>query len=255
MPNSFMWYELMTTDLDAAITFYSAVVGWTTSEANQPDMRYVICEAGGRGMGGMMTLPQEACDAGAKPGWVGYIKVDDVDAAAARAQAAGATILRPTEDIPNVGPFSVLADPQGAVFMLIAPNGDGPPSPAAMTPGHVGWHELYAVDGATALDFYIGQYGWGKSDALDMGEMGTYQLFTDGGENAVGGVMTKPPFIPAPFWLFYVNVDGGAEAAAARITANGGAIVHGPAQVPGGSWIVQGTDPQGVMFALVAAEK
>jgi predicted enzyme related to lactoylglutathione lyase len=93
-------------------------------------------------------------------------------------------------------------------------------------------------------------FGWTQSDAIDMGPMGTYQLFATGGM-AVGGMMTRmDPAIP-PAWLFYVNV---AEigAAQARIEESGGAVLHGPHQVPGGSWIVQARDPQGAVFAVVA---
>jgi len=65
-------------------------------------------------------------------------------------------------------------------------------------------------------------------------------------------MMTKPSQAPMAFWGYYIIVEGGAQAAAERIKANGGTVAHGPAQVPGGSWIVQGLDPQGAMFALVS---
>ncbi len=82
-----------------------------------------------------------------------------------------------------------------------------------------------------------------------MGPMGTYQLFAAGGE-AIGGMMTKPAQIPSPAWLFYFIVPE-IDAAAARATDRGGQVLNGPMQVPGGGWIVQCTDPQGAMFALV----
>src|SRR5215210_8558123 len=110
MPTSnrtFVWYELMTTDADAAEAFYRDVIGWTTHDAG---MRYTILSAGEAGVGGIMTLPAEACAAGARPGWIGYIGVDDVDAYAARVEQAGGAIHKPAEDIPGVGRFAVVAD-------------------------------------------------------------------------------------------------------------------------------------------------
>jgi uncharacterized protein len=252
-PKSFVWYELMTTDLDAAEAFYCAVVGWQTRDWDQPGMRYTVMSVGEQGVAGLMPLPAEACAAGARPAWLGYIAVDDVDAAADRLRQAGGAIHKQPADIPGVGRFAVVADPQGATFMLFTPLGGGNVPAPACTPGHVGWRELYAADGPRAFDFYAGQFGWTKADAIDMGPMGTYQLFAAGGE-PIGGMMTKPDAIPVPAWLFYFNVPE-IEAAVARVTDHGGRILHGPLQVPGGSWIAQAQDPQGAMFALVAAPR
>ncbi len=252
-PNTFVWYELMTTDMDAAQAFYSAVVGWTPRDFSQPDMRYTVMHAGDKGVVGVMTLPAEASAGGGRPGWVGYVGTEDVDASTANVRQAGGTVLREPEDILGVGRFSVLADPQGAVFMLFQPlDGDNPPVPMG-TPGHIGWRELYAADGVSAFDFYAGQFGWTKAEAMDMGPMGVYQLFAAGGD-AIGGMMTKPEHVPAPFWLYYINVPE-IDAAIARVNDNGGQILFGPQEVPGGAWIVQGMDPQGAMFALVAPRR
>ena len=85
---------------------------------------------------------------------------------------------------------------------------------------------------------------------MDMGAMGTYQIFAIGGVPC-GGMMTKMPQIPHPFWLYYFNVDG-IDAAMTRVKKAGGQILNGPMEVPGGSWIAQCIDPQGAMFAMVA---
>lgn len=250
---NFVWYELMTTDIEAAENFYGAVTGWSGKDFGQPGVRYTVMSAGDKGVAGIMALPAEVCEAGGRPGWVGYIGVDDVDAAVDGVEAAGGTVHRPPSDIPNVGRFAVVADPQSAVFMLIKPIGADNLPAAGGTIGHVGWRELYAVDWTKALDFYAGQFGWTKAEAIDLGPMGTYQLFAAGGE-PIGGMMNKPEQIPSPTWMFYFNVAE-ADAAAARVTQHGGQVLMGPHQVPGGSWILQGRDPQGAMFALVAAAR
>ncbi len=249
-PNTFVWYELMTSDLDAAEKFYGDVVGWSMKDAGMPGMRYTLAQVGELSVAGLMKIPQDASDAGARPGWVGYIGVDDVDAYAARVKTKGGQIHREPADIPGVGRFAIVADPQGVMFALFKGAGTPPPSAAPGTPGHAGWHELHALDGVKAFDFYSGLFGWTKDQTMDMGPMGVYQLFAMGGP-AAGGMMTKMPQSPAPFWIYYFNVPE-IRAAEARVKSGGGQVINGPMEVPGGSWIVQCIDPQGAMFALVA---
>ena len=129
-----------------------------------------------------------------------------------------------------------------------APLKPGHVQPAELsTSGRVGWHELLAADWEQALAFYGKLFGSQKADA-DIGTMGTYQLFSAGGQT-IGGMCTKPPEVPVPFWLYYFNV-GDIDAAGKRVRAGRGQILNGPIEVPGGNWIVQCTDPQGAMFAL-----
>jgi predicted enzyme related to lactoylglutathione lyase len=253
MPNSrnnFVWYDLMTTDTPAAEAFYSSVVGWRAQDAGMPDRSYTILHAKETPIGGLMPIPKEAGAAGARPIWNGYVAVDDVDALAKRVTQAGGTVHRGPEDIPGVGRFAVVADPHGASFMLFKGATDAQPQPPAPgTPGHIGWHELHAGNGEKAFAFYSGLFGWSKADAMDMGPMGVYQIFaTDSAP--VGGMMTKTEAFPAAMWLYYFNVDD-IEAAATRVKDHRGKVLNGPMEVPGGSWIIQCSDPQGAMFALV----
>ena len=247
----FCWYELLTTDPSAAGAFYTRVIGWNAEDSGLPGMAYTLFKIAGQGIGGVMTLPEEARQAGARPGWMGYIWVRDLDAAVEKLKASGGRIYKPAEDIPSVGRFAVVADPQGAPFVLFRNFGDQEgPTHAPGTPGTVGWHELQALDREGAFSFYADQFGWSKGDAMEMGEpVGIYQIFSINGVQA-GGMMKKTEESPIPFWRFYINVDG-IDASVARVTEAKGKILSGPHQVPGGSWIVQGQDPQGAMFALV----
>ena len=253
----FTWYELMTSDAEAAKRFYGEVVDWEIEDLGGAHSGYSILKAGGRGIAGLMNLPAEACEKGTQPGWIGYVGVADADAAAARLEAAGGAILRAPADIPEVGRFAVVTDPGGAPFMLLAPTPrDGvPPRLPRMSLGNVGWHELYAADGDAAFRFYAEQFGWSEVSALDMGPMGTYRLWSpEAGGEAVGGMMTKPADLPQPQWQFYFVVDS-VEAAAERIGSAGGEVVREPMAVPDGSWIVMAIDPQGAQFALVSKER
>jgi predicted enzyme related to lactoylglutathione lyase len=159
------------------------------------------------------------------------------------------------DDIPNVGRFAMVADPGGAAFYLLTPNSpEQPPRAEPDMPGLVSWHELYAGQGQkAAFDFYSGQFGWETITEMDMGPMGVYRIFGSDGVQ-MGGMMDKPENVPASAWGFYVNVDG-IDSAIERIHANGGQVTMGPHEVPGGSWVVQATDPQGASFALVSTTR
>jgi predicted enzyme related to lactoylglutathione lyase len=253
--SKFFWYQLMARDSAAAGEFYARVVGWNVRDAGGENSGYRIASAGERGVAGIAQICAEAEGQGLRPGWIGYVAVDDVDSAADAIAAAGGRVLGPPADIPNVGRFAIVADPQGASFMLLAPNGEGEMAPLArMAPGNVGWHELYTTDWESAFGFYSERFGWTKDRTVDMGEMGTYQLFAPAqGEEAIGGMMNMPQ-LPSPAWGFYFVVDG-VEAAAERVKAAGGEVVMGPMQVPDGSFVIQGRDPEGTMFALVSTTR
>lgn len=248
----FVWYELMAGDTAAAKSFYAAVVGWNLQDVPMPGATYTLLKTGEAEIGGLMLLPPEARQAGVQPCWVAYIAVDDVDAAAAQLRQLGGKVHRAAADIPGVGRFAVVADPQGAAFHLF--RAAEPREPAASgAVGHVGWHELHTSDWPKALAFYGAMFGWGKGSSFDMGTLGTYQQFTIGGTPA-GGLFNSPAAQRACFWLFYFSV-GDIDAAAERVTAAGGKILSGPQQVPGGGWILQATDPEGAMFALLGIRR
>ena len=251
----FIWYDVMTSDTKAATAFYSHVIGWDAQEHTLEDNRtYTVFSKGPAMVAGLMAIPEALSAEGATPRWSGYVATDDVDADAARVWEAGGAIKRAPEDIPNVGRFAVASDPDGATFLLFKPNTEAEPKPAQpMTPGHVGWHELAAADPERAFAFYARLFGWTKDRAHDMGPMGTYQTFATGGA-ACGGMMKGCAQMSGPRWNYYIAVDSVA-AAAERATRRGGQVLHGPAEVPGGAWIVQALDPQGAAFAMVSAEK
>lgn len=257
MANSFFWYDVMTTDTEAARDFYRYVVGWTAQDMSASGHDYTVFNVKGvngeQGVAGLMPIPADAAKHGVRPAWMGYIAVDDVDKTAERIKREGGAVHREPTEVPGIIRFAVVADPQGAGFLIakgLTPN--APPPLSDETTGTVGWRELYAADWKSAFAFYEKLFGWTKGEAHDMGPMGTYQLFCAGGR-PIGGMMTKPPQMPAPpHWGYYFNVPA-VDAGAARITEQGGRILNGPMQVPGGQWIVQAMDPQGAAFSLVAA--
>lgn len=244
----FSWYELMTSDTEAAGKFYSDVVGWTPQAMPGDGPAYTVFLVGGVGIAGMLTIPGHCA-------WAGYISVDDVDAHIEKIVEAGGKLLRPATDVPGMLRFAVMSDPQDAAIVVFTPNPamNSPVMPTSPTPGTIGWHELYTTDLDAGFDFYQKMFGWTKLNDMDMGPMGTYRIFDEGDQKPMGdgGMMTKPEQMPVCAWSFYFNVDS-IGAAIKRVTGGGGTVLNGPHQVPGGSWIIQGMDPQGAMFALVS---
>lgn len=245
-----IWYELMSRDPLAARRFYAAVVGWEIDERlpEGATMDYRMISAGDGMVGGVFRLTEDMCQQGAAPCWMMYIGVDDVDACVAAIVAAGGSVQLPAFDIPNIGRIAMVSDPQGAPFYVM--RGASNEQSTACAPdrvGHGAWHELHAANGAEAVGFYLSVFGWQKSRGVDMGPMGVYQLFMAEGRD-LGGIMTDARFA-RPAWLVYFRVDG-IEQAADRIVKAGGQVIHGPMEVPGGGWIVNGLDPDGAMFAL-----
>jgi uncharacterized protein len=245
--SSFVWYELLSTDVAAAKAFYGKVVGWDTQDVPMLGVTYSLIFAGTTQVGGLMAMPKNPLDASMKPFWIGYVEVDDCDAAASTLLRLGGTVHRPPTDIPNVGRYAVIADPQGAMFNIFKPLQSGQRS-ISNASGQVGWHELHTKDWQNAFNFYSEMFGWQKGESMDMGLMGTYQLFTIDGI-ASGGMFDSPNVTAAPYWLVYFNVPE-IDSAVRRISDAGGKIMMGPHQVPGGNWIVGAADPQGGLFAL-----
>ncbi|MFH5925331.1 VOC family protein [Roseomonas xinghualingensis] len=238
----FLWYELMTSDPEAAARFYGSVIGWQ-SRAGAGAPGYRIFVAGGTEVAGFLAIPPDAAGAGMRPQWLGYIGVDDVDAAVAGILEAGGCQHVPPTDIPGIGRFALVTDPQGVSFYVMRGMVEGgSTSFAPMQPGHCSWNELSTTDQSAALDFYMARFGWEKGDAMPMGEQGEYRFILYHGV-MLGAVMNRMPEGPPPAWRFYFGVED-IDAAAGRVSAGGGAVHFGPAEVPGGSFIIVASDPR-----------
>ena len=246
---NFIWYELATNDLDAAVKFYKDVIGWGT-ELWQDTGPYLRWTADKIPVGGAAVVSDDDKKTGAKPHWFAYVLVDDVDALAKKADSLGGKTIVPPTDIPDVGRFSRIADPHGATLGVLKPMGGPaqPPPPAETPDRRVSWHELIAGDREAAFRFYSQLFGWEKTEAVEMPN-GTYQMYAKAGRT-LGGMMTKPAGYPyPPHWLYYVKVPD-LDAALARTKKDGGKVMNGPMVVPGGDRVAQCLDPEGAQFAL-----
>lgn len=246
----FIWYELMSSDTAGAATFYAALTGWTAQPFGD-DGGYQLWLKDGEGVGGMLALTPDMVAGGARPGWLGYIHVPDVDATTEAIVNAGGSVHLPPQDIADVGRFAMVADPQGGVFYVMTPDGasDEPSRAFAPDVGHCGWNELSTGDPEGALAFYTALFGWKAGEAVPMGPDQNYQLVRQGDQDigAISPIMAEGQDTA---WLYYFNVAN-IDDALATIPAEGGTVMHGPHPVPGDAFIVIGADPQGAIFAVV----
>lgn len=244
-----IWFELATADAEASGAFYGPLFGWEAVDCVMPG--YHLARQGADVVAGLMVPDDDQCG---PPAWTIYFEVDDTDAIAAAVEAAGGQVLMPPQDVPGTGRFAVLADPQGASFGILHPLPMDPPAPEGSgawnqkKTGRGNWIELMSTDPAAGFAFYTKLFGWKAEEVLDMGEMGSYQLFSHQGAT-IGAVMGLGD-APEPQWLPYFGVDDVAVTIAA-IRAAGGQIAHGPIEVPGPALIAVATDPQGAWFAVV----
>jgi len=245
-----VWSELMTTDVKTAQAFYDTVVGWTSSGSSNPQMEYYeFKRADGVPIGGLMPRPQGM---NMPPFWSMYIAVPHFAEGVAHVKRLGGREMSGVIDVPNVGRMQMLTDPQGAAFYVIELQNTGNYPDHDPQIGDASWLELMTTDGPAAMTFYREMFGWEPADAIDMGADGKYQMFKRG-DRTIGGMMKKPAQLAQmpPFWGIYFRVPD-IDAAVERIKANGGTIINGPMEVPGGDKIVTALDPQGAGFSLHA---
>lgn len=246
----FIWYELMTTDIESARSFYGAVLGWSMNDrSDMPGTDYRIARTSEADIAGFLQLDDAMVAGGARPIWMGYIGVDDVDATADEIPSMGGTIHIPPQDIPGVGRFAMAADPHGAPFYIMRGSVEGGVSTSFLPDkmGHCAWNELTSPDQKTALNFYSSLFGWTNPTSMPMGPNSFYRfLFVD---DLRIGASNERADQPAE-WLFYFNVPS-VSAAMQTVSNNGGQITSGPHDIPGDAVIAIGTDPQGARFAVV----
>src|SRR5262245_25282988 len=117
----FVWYELLTSDPNGAIAFYTEVVGWKTQPWQTGD--YTMWVGAQGPLGGGSLLPAAAKEMGAPPYWQANVEVANVDETVAKVKQLGGKVYV-VEDVPTVGRIAVIADPQGAVIAVFTPSGD-----------------------------------------------------------------------------------------------------------------------------------
>ena len=242
----FAWHELATTDPGAAAAFYSRITSWAAQASEYSD-DYMLLLKGDTSEGGIESIERHPIQGAETPHWMPYVCVYDVDACARQVKTLGGQLRVGPREVPNIGCWAVISDPQGALIGMYEP--EVVEHHGVLTAsGDFSWHELVTTDYNAAFDFYRPLFQWEKTGEYDMGQMGKYFMFGQRGQT-YGGIFNRVPEMPPPSWLSYICVDD-VDSAASVITQAGGKVILGPMEVPGGDRIVQGVDPQGAWFAL-----
>ncbi|HEY8088504.1 MAG TPA: VOC family protein [Polyangiaceae bacterium] len=243
-PNTgrFTWHELVTRDPEAATKFYTGLFGYKVQETDGgPAGKYRMLMQGDRPVGGMMQAPPNV-----PSGWLVYVGVEDVDAAAKKITELGGKVMVPPTEVPKMVRFACGSDPQGAAFGImkgIGEGGDMPLDDGPPRPGTFCWDELATKDLAAAKTFYAGLFGWGGKG----GDKEYWHWSTAGKE--IGGMMSLPmPNVP-PHWLAYLavsDVDGTTK----KARELGAKVLLEPKEMEkvGKFSVLQ--DPTGATFAL-----
>ncbi len=245
-----IWYELMTPDSGASASFYEGVIGWRVAQPTAGPMDYRQIDTGSAAVGGMLALSPQMLEGGARPGWMVYIGVDDVDAAAGELVRNGGSIHIPPRDLPGVGRMAMVADPQGTAFYIMRGFSEEDSKAWERTGmGKCNWQELSSPDPEAARRFYADVFGWSFPDSMPMPGGGSYE-FIDVGGQTIGAIMPAGREQPDGWMLYFRAPD--IDRAAANVKESGGTVRSGPMEVPGGDRIITAADPQGIPFGIAA---
>ena len=247
----FVWRDLNTPDIEQSKEFFVNLFGWDTEVFDLgPNGTYTMFKIrDGEAFGGITQLDPSHSN---PPNWISYISTEDVDGFCARASELGATVAVEPLDIPDVGRWAVLADPQGAYFSAFTEAERTPiAEPQRSQPhGAVVWNELMTSDVDAAGAFYARMFGW-NTEVADVGT-GPYTLFRNGSELA-GGMNKMSDEMPAPAWTIYFEVSD-IDKAVERVGELGGQILFPVMEIPQTGRITWATDPAGAIFGMMQSE-
>jgi predicted enzyme related to lactoylglutathione lyase len=239
---AFVWHDHASRDPERAKQFYAELFGWQTEA--RPDINYTIIVDDGRQHGGFWPPAEEDLP----PGWIGHVLVNDVDATAGRAEAAGGSVLfGGPMDAPEGRRFAVVRDPEGAVVSAYSSPGESTPPQ-----GVFGWDELIVEDVEAAKSFYSEVFGWTTSE-IEMGAGRTYTILNSGDQQRAG-VLQKPPGVQASLWLVYI-ISADVDADAAKAKELGAQVFMEPFDVQTVGRLAILADPTGAPFGLFKGEQ
>jgi len=244
------WVDLSTTDIDGALAFYTGLLGWEAGERGGPEIGgYTMVRVRGLDVAAISAQRPEQAEQGIPPHWTTYVSVDDADATAGAAQAAGGQVLAPAFDVMEFGRMAMLMDPTGAAFALWQA-GTNIGARLVNDPGSLVWNELMTRDPETAARFYKDVFGW---EAEQQAGPMPYHEFRRPDGGLVGGMLPMagdqfPPEMPAN-WNVYFAVED-AHAAVAKATELGGGVNMGATEVSAGTFAAL-HDPQGAAFSVI----
>ncbi len=244
----FIFASLVTPDLAASERFYGGLLGWTFTEQQAGNASYAQAAVDGVPVAGLVQRLLRSGEA-RQPAWLSLIAVSDVDAARRTALQRGARVLSEPHDWPGMGRVAVLADPQGAVFGVLA-SGSGDPPDEAAAPGEWIWRSLFTRDPDAGAAFYQDLFDYEVYDLPDQGAA-SQTILASGGFARASANGLPPNWSQAhAHWLSYVRVVD-AKVAVDRAVALGGRVLLAPRQDRHGGRVAVVADPQGAPLGLL----
>jgi predicted enzyme related to lactoylglutathione lyase len=232
---TFVWHEHVSSDPQRAQQFYADLLGWEYGEFGEG---YTVINANGQGHGGFPPAME-----GAPSHWLGSVQVEDTDGVVEKVKAGGGNVVMGPMDIPDVGRYAVITDPQGAAFSVIQITGEG----GMIGKGVFVWDELATSDVDAAKTFYADVLGWSSED-VDMGGFTYTILKHPNAEQGSAGAMPQGE-APAPMWLCYINAPD-IDATAAKAAELGATVMREPFDIENIGRIAIAVDPTGAAFGL-----
>lgn len=240
----FVWFELLTKDVERATSFYPETLPWRIEPMTMQDgSEYTLIKAGDADVGGLVSP-----EADIPSTWVSYVSVADVDETAKKIVAAGGATHMDAFEIPGVGRMQGVSDPQGGMFCLF--KGETGDPPRAEGPGSLHWNELWAKDPGASVAFYEGVFGYTREE-YPMPN-GTYYILKDG-EDPRGGIMQAPSPEAPSMWVQYITVDD-CDATLDRAQQNGATVLVSPMDAEGVGRFGVLRDPLGGVIGVIKPE-
>lgn len=229
---AFIWFDLVTDEVDDARDFYSRLFGWTF----QDDGPFAVAYHNGRPIASLVHDPELKKNR-EDARWVGSISVPDVDGAAQAVQAQGGTILAAPEDLPGRGRSAIVQDPEGGVFGLVR-TANGDPVYDKITTGDWLWVELWTKDAAAATRFYEQVIGYEVADGV----------LSHGG-TARASIVEVPWDDLDPYWVPIILVPDLGQALQG-VQALGGEVYLSPQDNLSDGEVALVADPSGGAFLI-----
>jgi hypothetical protein len=249
-----VWYELVSSDPAKSKAFHAELLGWTVEPQEMAGMKFELAKAGGKDV----ATIRPADDKKTKSHWVPFVSVADVDAAVAAIEQNKGKVVKAAMDVPDIGRFAFVSDPNGAMFAVFKGARSDDPDTDQSKAGEFVWAENLTKNKKAqdaALAFYPAAVGYTVS-SMDVGEgkkKSKYDMLSMADDNKPkhrAGVVPAKPASLGGHWLPWVSVDD-VDGTVAKVKGLKGKVVTKPHDIPGVGRAAVVTDPTGAPLGLL----
>ena len=241
----FVWFDYVSKDAPRAQGFYGELFNWKTENVPMPAGSYTMIKCGDHAIGGYMATPD-----GAPPRahWLSHLQVDNAQATVGKVKSLGGRVLKEPLAYGDHGTMAIVSDPLGGAFALWQPKNPEGDGGFRGHPNDWVWNELMTDDPERSIAFYQAIAGF-ESEAMPMGEGGTYHILKAGGQGRAGVVKSPMPGVPQ-HWLPYVQVQN-ADQTHDKAKRLGASIKVPPTDIPNVGRFSVFEDPLGAALGIL----